>query len=271
MLVAPPASAADTATFGQQGAVSGDTIEQAVRLEMRLQTTARQSAEILEESSTQVERQQERRVTAVEVRDGRVIAADVTFLASSANHNGEASVEPVAGKSYRCTRDGDRLEVLTSQGTLPPMDEYALVARAMESLGTESPLAQFLAGRTVRVGERLALPAEVAQKALGFDSKVGVVEAFHLTLNSIDPIDGRKVASFTAQIEAVGGGTQQMRLIVEGTFQVDEATCRVVSADLSGPIAMSGLRGAGESGYQLDGRGRMQLALTARYRDAPQR
>lgn len=238
---------------------------------MRLQTTSRQGSEVLDESSTEVQRQQTRRVTATDVRDERVVGAEVTFLQSTANHNGEASIEPVTGKSYRCLRDGDRLEVLTAEGDLPPMEEYELVARAMESLGTESPLTRFLAGRTVRVGESLVLPAEVAQKALGFDSKVGMVETFRLTLESVEPLEGKNVARFAAQIEAVGGGTQQMRLIVDGTFAVDEATCRIVSADLAGPIAMSGLRGTGDKGYQLDGRGQMQIELTARYRDAVRR
>lgn len=268
LVTASTTFAIDAATFGEYRPVPGDAIEQTVRLEMRLETTARQGAEVLEESSTSVERQQQRVVTATDVREGRVVSADVTFVTSSANREGVASVEPVAGKSYHCTREGEQLKVVTPEGVLPPMKEYALVARAMESLGTESPLAKFLAGRTVRVGEQLTLPAEVAQKSLGFDSKVGIVEAFQLTLESIELVENRRVARFSAQIEAVGGGTQQMRLIIEGAFQVDEATCRVVSADLSGPIALSGLRGTGASGYQLDGRGRMQLALTARYRDA---
>lgn len=262
-------AAAQTLTFDNRAPAVGDAVQQSVRVEMRLESTARQGAEVIESTTSAIDREQTRRVTATEVAGERVVGAEVRFFNATATHDGAAEQQPIAGKAYRCHRESDeRLTITTPDGQLPPMNEYELVARAMESLGTASPLAEFLAGRTVRVGERLELPAELAQRALGFDSRMGEVDRFVLKLTEVESVESRRVGRFDAEIEAHGATSQQMRLIVAGAFHVEEATCRVVSADLSGPIAMSGARGGKVGAYTLDGRGKMRLAIKAQYRDA---
>jgi hypothetical protein len=268
-LLTPSLTMAESATFGRRHSAVGDAVEQSVRLEMKLDTTSRQGAEVIEQASSESEQLQRRRVTAARTRDGRVVGASVWFFEAKSLHNGESTTEPVAGKTYQCERgEDDKLTVLTEQGALPSMAEYTLVARAMESLGTASPLAEFLAGKTVAVGEKLDLPAELAQRALGFDKQFGKVNKFSLTLEAVRVVEDRRVARFAADIEASGGGTGQMGLFIEGVFEVEEPTCRMVAADLTGPIALSGLRGVGVEAHQIDGRGRMRMQLAARYHDA---
>ncbi|QDT67260.1 hypothetical protein MalM25_01570 [Planctomycetes bacterium MalM25] len=262
-------AAAQTLTFGHHAPAVGDAVQQSVRVEMRLESTARQGAEVIESTTSAIDREQTRRVTATEVTGKRVVGAEVRFFNATAARDGAAEQQPIAGKAYLCRRESDeRLTITTPDGQLPPMNEYELVTRAMESLGTASPLAEYLAGRTVRVGERLELPAELAQRALGFDSRMGEVDRFVLKLTRVEDVESRRVGRFEAEIEAHGASSQQMRLIVAGAFQIDGATCRIVSADLSGPIAMSGARGGKVGAYTLDGKGKMRLALKAQYRDA---
>lgn len=269
MSLAPSLAAAESATFGRRPTVVGDAIEQTLRVEMRLHTTSRQGAEVVDEASSEVDRSQRRRVTASRTRAGRVSGATVQFFEATSTHNGESTTDVVAGKSYQCERgEDDKLTVLTDKGLMPSMEEYALVARAMETLGAASPLAEYLAGKTVEVGERLDLPAELAQRALGFDKQFGTVDRFLLELQELHEVDGRRVARFGATIEASGAGTGQMGLVIEGVFEIEEPTCRVVAADLTGPIAVSGLRGVGVVAHQMDGRGRMRMQLAARFRDA---
>ncbi len=268
-LIAASSMAVTNVSFGRRSALPGDTVEQSVRVEMQLESTARQGAKVIETSASRVDRSQTRRVTATEIVGNRVMAAEVRFFDATTVHNDEKLNEPVAGKTYSCRREGERMVITTATGELPPMAEYEIVARAMETLGTASPLAKFLAGRTVAVGQQLELPAALAQQALGFDKQMGEVDRFALTLSKVETVGSRRVATFDAEIEAHGATSEQMRLIIAGVFRVEEATCRIVSADLSGPIAISGVRGpGGDSGYTLDGRGKMHLEVAARYRDA---
>ena len=124
--------------------------------------------------------------------------ATVHFFTANKSHNDQTIADPVVGKTYHCERTDQQLTVTTPEGLVPPLAEYKVVTRAMESLGKPNPLANFLANKTVAVGERLELPAEVAQQVLGFDEKMGDVEKFTLTLTSIE----KMVAHFEAEIEA---------------------------------------------------------------------
>lgn len=269
VLFAPSFALAESATFGRRLSVVGDAVEQTVQLTMKLDTTSRQGDQVIEQDSSEVERTQRRRVTASSTRDGRVVGAAVRFFEATNSHNGDSTTDVVAGKTYQCERgEDDKLTVLTDKGTMPTMEEYALVVRAMETLGTASPLAEFLAGKTIEVGEEIELPAELAQRALGFDKQFGKVNVFTLTLEDVRAVEGLRVARFTANIEASGGGAGQMGLFVEGAFEIEEPTCRMVSADLTGPIALSGQQGVGVTAHQVDSRGRMRMQLAARYRDS---
>ncbi|QDV72388.1 hypothetical protein [Botrimarina mediterranea] len=268
-LLAPSLGLAETATFGRRQSVVGDAVEQSVRLEMKLDTTMRQGTQVIDQDSSEVERVQRRLVTASSTREGRVVGAAVRFFEATSTHNGESAADIVAGKTYHCERgENDKLSVLTEKGTMPTLEEYALVVRAMETLGTASPLAEFLAGKTIAVGEKLDIPAELAQRALGFDKQFGTVDKFTLTLEELRDVEGLRVARFAADVEASATGSGQMGLFVEGVFEIEEPTCRMVSADLTGPIALSGQQGVGVTAHQVDSRGRMRMRLAARYRDA---
>lgn len=264
LLCLPMLASAQSVTFGHRAAEPGDTIDQSMRVEMRLDQTGRRGNKILEQNKSTQDRDQRRRVTATEIADGRVVEATVHFFEARSEHNGEATVEPVVGKAYVCRRKGDTLEVTTPEGLVPPIMEYALVSRAMATLGTASPLAEFLAGKTLAVGDRLDLPAELAQKALGFDSEMGEVNRFGLQLDAVEEGATGPIARFTAEIEASGSGSQQMGLLVTGAFGIEARSCRVVSADLAGPLVMSVVVGD----YTVDAKGKMRLALASQYRDA---
>lgn len=260
-------------TFGRPTSRVGDIIQQTVRVGLALDSKVRQGAEVIDEEHRRVDRTQQRTVTATALDGDRVAAAEVRFGPSHAEvaegpDAGAREDDPVVGKTYLCWREADELRITLPDGKLPPMDEYAVVARAMQTLGTPSPLAEHLAGRTIQVGEKLSLPNAVAQQALGFDATMGEVVDFQLALKAIETTDGQRLARFDARIEAVGAGSQQMRLFIAGALVLEEATCRVSSADLAGPIAMSSLRGPSSQGYQMDARGKMHVRVASAYTDA---
>lgn len=268
LVLAASPLAAQSITFGRPSPRVGDRLDQSVTVRMELDSTLRQAAEVVEQRHTDVVRTQQRKVTATALDGDRVTAAEVSFGESKAQRNGAAAADPIAGKSYLCWREDGGLRITTPDGQIPPMAEFELVARAMASLGTPSVLSGFLAGKTVTVGEALELPREAAQLALGFDPSMGEVAGFRLELQEIKEAEGASIGVFAAEVEAVGAGSQQMRLIIEGAVAIEGPRCRIVKADLTGPIAMSGLRGPTSQGFQLDARGKMTLAIASRYADA---
>lgn len=256
-----------TVTFSKRAAVVGDGLDQTIEFETAIKIRTREAQQVIKEEQVRSGRKQHRQVTARVLEAGRVVEVEVTFLASAESRQEIHVDDPVVGKTYRCVRSKEDLQIFGADGQIPPMAEFKVVAAAMESLGKPNPLADFLQNRQLSVGEQLTLPNEVAQQVFGLDKKMGTVEKFALKLTSIESIDGRLVANFDADVEATGSGSTQMRLVLTGPLVIECATCRVVTTELSGPIGMLESRGSLGHTYYVDGTGKLHLKIVSRYRD----
>ena len=271
------AAAPQALQFSRRAPQLGDQVEQSLSVEMQLDSVVRQGSQVVEQVKTAIGRRQHRTVTTTEVVNGMPIAALVRYrdatksLAAGTSaadlREMHQSPQPVAGKAYRCRREGDDLRITDEAGHIPPLDEYHIVAQNMESLGRPNPLAEFLAGRTVQVGERLAVPHEVAEKLLGLGNTLGEVSRFDLLLVDVREQDGAACGVFQAGIEAASTDSSQMRLAVDGQLVIQADTCRAVEANFAGPIGMSETRGSLTATYQMTGTGRMAIRIAAAYSD----
>ena len=151
---------------------------------------------------------------------------------------------------------------------MPPTEERDIVAQQMDMVGRPNPFAQFLAGRTIAVGEKLELPKDLAAQIFNLGDKFGEVTRFTLTLQKIQPEGGANCAVFLASVEAVSSDASQMRLQVEGPLVVQVDSCRAVRIGLVGPIGMSETRGSYSTAYQVIGTGRLQMNIASTYREA---
>lgn len=264
-----------TVRFGRRTQRVGDQLEQTLAVALELDTVVRQGRDVIDQGRMSVRRHQRRRVTTTEVSDGMPLAVLVRYLEATkttttgAAEAGEGAVkpQPVQGKAYRCRREGDTLHVTDEAGNIPPLDEYEIVAANMDSLGRVNPLAEYLAGRTVAIGDKLSLPRGVGEKLLGLGDELGRVTRFDLTLAEVRDIDGVRCAVFNASVEAASSDSSQMLLQVDGPLAVQIDTCRAVQANFTGPIGMSETRGSLTATYQLTGTGKMHVRIASVYRD----
>jgi hypothetical protein len=264
--------------FGRREPQVGDQLEQALSVAVQLDTLLRQGTTVVERSKSAMRREQRRTVTTTHVDHGMTVAVLVrytqarkeTAAGSSTGKLGESSLAPqsVEGKSYRCRRDGETLLVTDEAGKIPPLAESEIVTQNMETLGRPNPLADFLSGKTLTVGQQLAVPNEVAEKLLGLGGEMGGVTRFELTLANVIEIDGATCAEFRASIEAASNDSSQMRLVVEGPLVIQVETCRAVAANFTGPIGMSETRGSLTATYQMAGTGNMTVSIASNYSDA---
>jgi hypothetical protein len=275
--VANVAADAPTVQFSRRAPQVGDQLQQVLSVGLNLNTMVRQDQQVLEKSKTSIRREQTRVVTATHVHDGVTMAVSVRYAAATRElATGPADGEfgdpqrkpqPVEGKVYRVARDGEALVITAEDGSVPPLDEYEIIALNMESLGRPNPLADFLAGKTLAIGQQISLPAEVAEKLMGLGGELGEVTRFDLTLKSVATVGERKCAVFQSNIEAVSNDSSQMRLAVEGPLAIEIDTCRTVDATFAGPIGMSETRGSLSATYQLTGTGRMSIHIATKYAD----
>jgi len=270
-------TASQSVTFSRRAPEIGDQLEQNLSVSLKLDTMVRQNEQVMEKSQTSLRRHQRRTVTTTHVVDGRTVAVMVRYgEAAKEIATGPADgplgkaknvAQPVAGKVYRVRRDGETLLINDEQGAIPPLDEYEIVALNMEALGRPNPLADFLAGKSLAVGERIALPNEVAEKLMGLGDDLGKVTRFELKLEKIVAIRGQQCAMFQSSIEAESIDSSQMRLAVDGPLVIEVDTCRAVEANFAGPIGMSETRGSLSATYQMTGTGKMNVAIASNYSD----
>lgn len=262
-------------TFGQQQARVGDRVAQRVLTQLQVRSQITQAGQEANSSLTEVTRKQQRFVEVLEVEEGRVHKAHVSYPVSrmkTSEGEAEASetTQPVEKKSYLVTREGERLLVTDTQGMIPSQAEFELVVTSMQHLGLPNPLMDFLVGRTVQVGERLELPQEVAQQLSGLGDEFGEVKKFELLLKAIEQIDGRDCGVFQATIEAVGEPANPICVRAFGQVVLQVDTCRVVQANLEGPLTLATAEHTPAGSFQYLAQGTMRVAVQSQYGHARQ-
>jgi hypothetical protein len=193
---------------------------------------------------------------------------------TNANIESARAPQPVEGKTYLCQRepgDSGKLIVTDEAGNAPPPEEREMVAQQMEMVGRPNPLAEFLAGREIAVGETLELPKEVASQIFNLGDKFGEVTHFTLTLQKVQREKSANCAIFLANVEAASSDASQMRLQVEGPLVVQLENCRATKISLTGPLGMSETRGTYSTAYQVIGTGRLRMNIASTFRPAQQR
>jgi hypothetical protein len=268
-----------TIRFARRPPQVGDQLEQSLTFDVQLHQIMRQGEHLVEQGEMATHRRQRRVVTTTDVGSGATVAALVRYPEATKQivtaHTADelrtltVPVDPqaVQGKAFRCRRTDADLLITDEQGNIPPLDEFKIVAQNMETLGRANPLAQFLAGRTLSVGEKLTVPHEVAERLLGLGEEFGQVSRFELVLSDVKTIDGAPCAVFNATIEAASTNASQMRMQVDGPLVIQAATCRAVEANFHGPIGMSETRGSLTETYQMSGTGRISVSIHTVYRD----
>jgi len=266
--------------FARRTPQVGDQVEQTLLFEMRLTSTLRQNNVVVESHRTVLRSRQRRLVTMTEVDQVRPTAVQVRFLEANRQVATDPAgqpmenlpeSQPVQGKTYYCRRESGqsgKLFIHDAAGLPPTAEEYEIVAQAMDMVGRVNPLAQFLADRTIAVGERVELPKEVAAQILHLGDRFEEIVRFDLTLEKTIQELGVRCAVFHARIEAVSHDASQMRMMVDGAVVVEIDSSRVTRINLSGPVAMSETRGTYSTSHQVIGTGQLKMNLVSWYQDA---
>lgn len=289
----PPAAdsaSRQTVRFGRRAVHVGDQMEQTLGLEVRLSMIMRRANELVGKNQNVTRSNQRRVIKTTAVDAGRVMAVTVSYpestkqvvgppdpVAPAVPNASNASVEsppkaqPVQGKTYHCLREpgeNGKLVVTDEAGNTPPSEEIEIVTQQMEMVGRENPFAEFLAGRTIAVGDKIELPKDLATQIFTLGDKFGEVTRFTLTLQKLQPEGGANCAVFQASVEAASSDSSQMRMQLEGQLVVQIDTCRAVRIGLVGPLGMSETRGSYSTAYQVIGTGRVQVAIASTFREA---
>jgi hypothetical protein len=263
--------------FRQQPATVGDRVIQRLGVHLGLATKITQSGQTAHESTNEMRRQQQRTIEVLEVKEGRAIKARASFQVSRRQSPenpdpNELATQPIEGKAYLLSRDGEQLKLTDLAGAIPPLEEYKLAAESLENVGKANPLAELLVSRPIVVGQRILIPRETVQTLLGFQEPIGSVRRFELTLNRVEPASDENPtprAIFQTAIEIIPNEKSPLAIKLNGEMAIETETCRLVAVELSGPVQISSIERTGGGIFNFTAGGELKLAIRSQF-DHPQ-
>ena len=240
-------AADEQCVFHHRPLASGGVSNQTVRCDLNLEMAIRQGETTIDSSNQEVRREQLREIKIVEIGPKAPTKAIVTYKTSSVsvkqpNVDPMKSSQPVSGKSYQVSRTKNGLSITTIDGTTPPANELALLRANLEAFGLPNPIAAYFDGKTMRVGQSVDLPIELAKELLGFQDGVGNVSSLRMKLTKLQNSKAGRLAVFDTNL-AAKQSKDGVQITLQGQLAMEIDSCRTVAVSLSGPVAVDEVRG----------------------------
>ncbi len=270
-------AAGQQVTFQFTPAVAGMQIQQVVKTTSNLKTKYEQSHQLISLESQHTQTHQQRHITVVSAANEHAATVHVHYERATTKNRSHLfrreKPQCVNKKSYEVSRIGDELQVRYLDGRTPPQDEIDLVSINMQSIGRTNPVATFLRGRTVTVGEQLLLPSELAAELLN-TKVIRRAQRVTMTLKQVDKTVNPPSAIFDLHIgnDVVPQEPQQTAspelapIISRGTVVIDPQTCRTQSIHMQAELNVHEERGPQGFTFDVSNEGELKVESFATYR-----
>jgi hypothetical protein len=272
-LAVAPSLLAQEVQFRKRSMQTRDVTKQSIRYDLDAERTIRQQNQIVDRSKHGLVRQQERVLTVLGLTAGQPTHVSISFPTSKTkvqleNEGTTEVAQPVEGNTYLVEVRNGEMIITDGMGAAPSKEELEIVRMTLETLGKPNPLAAFLHGKKIRVGQTIVVPKEVARELLGQTASVDGADQLTLKLTSLTQIDGQRCGVFSAMIRADNRQLGATSLLMRGSLAVEVDSCRTRSMSLQGPVATSEVRGPKEGRFIVSTNGVLQLAIKSSYDSA---
>lgn len=212
----------------------------------------------------------QRATVACDVKFDKADAAAATIVFGDCNETkpnpfGAAKAEPTsyAQKCYLAKPGAAGYEVKpdAGEGELADEDKKAADMMVVHLVGP-APLAPLLAGKTLKKGDKIAVPADVAQKCFGLFADEAKVSELTLVLAEEPAAGDAIVFQATAKMALPASEEMPAEMTMEpaGTWSVSKSTCRVAAMAMKGPVKMRGTVDQGGMKMEMKADGEWTLA-----------
>ena len=262
-------TAAQEAVFRKRPTQVLDQVHQTVRCELDAERAIRQHNQLVDSSKQTLDRKQDRTLTILAIENGRPTRAKLDYRVAVTNvrDSRQQSVEatqPVAGHVYLLAKLNDKLVITDEQGQPITEEENKILQEQLQNFGKPNPLAEFLDGQRIRVGQAIQVPEEVAHQLLGMAGRSAKTDKLALTLVAVRQNAGQPVAVFETLLKTNGEETA-MSLVMKGELIIETDTCRTRSIRLLGPVAISETKGPTIGRYMVNTTGTLKVAMKSKF------
>lgn len=252
--------------FTNRAAQPNDTANQTIQCELDAERTIRQHNQVVDTSKQQLRRRQVRTVTLLETQAGIAARAKISFALSStkvkAGKDGAIEAkQPVEGNTYLVARKREELLITNESGGMITEEEDKILRAQLTAFGKPNPLAEFLNGKRIRVGDDIKVPDEVAVELLGLTGNQGKTDGLTLKLTGIQSVDSTNCAVFETLLRS-HSDENSISLLMKGELIIDPTTCRTRSINLHGPVAISERKGPSVGRFTVSTNGSLKVAVS---------
>jgi hypothetical protein len=170
---------------------------------------------------------------------------------------------PGAGTSWSATRKGESWKFAGKDGKAPDGELAKVLEDVASRLLGKAALATTLDGKTLKIGEKLAVDAGVAKRLFVYFGTSTAFRSLDLELKSAGKEGGAPVAVFAVKAVAIpdesagaaGGPPGDIVMKLEGEIAVDTDNLFVLRGALTGPLSLTGKAGDGDAAVNVSGSG----------------
>ena len=208
----------------------------------------------------------------METTKGKATRAKISYVQSTTkvkvqNNAVAEAKQPIEGKTYLVARAGEQLIVTDEIGQPISDEESKILLPQLNSFGKPNPLAQFLNGKQISVGDSIDVPDEVAAELLGLTGNAGKTDQLTLRLTAIKADGGVDCALFETLLRS-HSDESSISLLMKGELMIDPNTCRTRSIQMHGPVAISERRGPAQGRFTVSTNGSLKVAVRNEHRPA---
>ncbi len=272
LLLISQTTPAQIVQFTNQPAQINDTANQTIECDLDAERTIRQHNQVVDSSKQQLRREQVRSVSILETVKGNATRAKITYVQSTTkvkvqdNAVAEAK-QPIEGKTYLVARAGEQLIITDEIGQPISEEESKILLPQLNSFGKPNPLAQFLHGKQIKVGDSIDVPDEVAAELLGLTGNAGKTDQLALRLTAIKADHGVNCAVFETLLRS-HSDESSISLLMKGELIIDPSTCQTRSIQMHGPVAISERRGPAQGRFTVSTNGSLKVAVKNEHQPA---
>jgi len=263
-----PAAAKQMVVFQKRPTQVNDEIHQKVQCDLDAERTIRQQNQLVDTTKQTLERTQDRTLKILALESGRPTQARLDYRASVTNIRDEKkrsmeATQPVSGHVYFVQRQGTQLTITDERGKPITEEEDKILREQLQNFGKPNPLAEFLNGKRVQVGQTIEVPKEVAAELLGMTGNSAKTDNLGMTLVAVRNVDGQPCAMFETLLKT--NGRESVSLVMKGELTVEINSCRTRSIRMQGPVAISETKGPAIGRFTVSTNGTLKVAVTTRF------
>ena len=264
LLCANTVAAAKPVVFSSRTVRVNDTSEQTTTAHLVADQAIRQQRQLVDSSRQTMHREQTRKLTVLKIVGKSPTLARVEFgkVFTKITNEDERETEitqPISHQTYFVARDEQgKLGFADQTGGKVTEEEDKLLRKQFETFGKPNPLAQFLDGKRLEVGQSLKVPEAVARELLGLTGKKASTEELVLRLVKTKLVRNREFAVFDTLLRT-STDENTMSMLMKGELVIEAETCRTQSIRLHGPIAITDTRGPTEGRFTVSTNGTLDV------------